>query len=214
MKYKTSIYQVIKKIPGFSFNVGYEFQVNENTKEVYFKNPNVIYGVLKRDKEFDGFDFEPFVKMGYMSKEEKESIDCPYEKGSYVVVNKYGEQSFKSTFISNDYKPRNEIYVIISDPFNTGSRIINIEARNVMTGEVKNIDMRKIMAVSKQYWFIDSHGNIKMTYFFLRPVEDKYRHATNNVFNSYASASLVRDKKRKLEVDNIDEFKKIVEGWK
>lgn len=187
-----TIYTIVKKIPGFTYPVKTEFHVMNN--EVYVNTKEFIYSTLKRAKEFDGFDFDSFVKMGMMKMVIKE-IESDYQVGDIVVYNEYGLTSVDNSFISNDYKPKNCICRVTSNPSLGKINSIYVNLSNIFTGEkYEYIETKKIYCKTAPYWFIDSHGKIQMTYFWLRPKDDRYRIAFNNVFHSYDEAQAARDK--------------------
>lgn len=206
-----TIYTVVKNIPGFNFNIGDEFHIVNNECYVKKKMNNSMYTALKRQSEFDSFPFGSF--SSNFKKAVKNVNDCPYEIGDLVVTNKYGLMYFQNSQCLIDSKPRNEIWKVKSNPTYTSDNRYKLEVVNIMNGERKEINEKQILAKSKPYWFIDSHGKIQMTYYFLRPVEDKYRIATDNVFNSYDNAMAARDAVKYNEISTMDKLKEYVENF-
>lgn len=202
------VYTIIKKIPGFMYPVNTEFHVLND--EVYVNTKEHIYSSLKRAKEFDGFDFYNFVKSNYMKMEYKQIED--YQIGMLVVYNEYGCDVVDNTFRSNDVKPKNHICKISSNPILTNIDNVKVNLSDVYTGvKYENVNVKKLYCKTASYWFIDSHGKIQMTYFWLRPKDDRYRIASNNVFHSFDEAEAARDKIKEFTLTT--QLKDFTDEW-
>lgn len=203
------VYTIIKKIPGFIYPINTEFQILNDG--VYVNTKEKIYSSLKRVEEFDGFDFDSFVTSGYMVKTITD-IKNVYQEGELVVYNKFGNSKVDETFVVDNTKFKNCICQVISKPFLCNINCVGYKLRNVFTNEkYDHVYSEDIYGATSPYWFIDSHGHIQMTYFWLRPKEDKYRIAINNVFKSYQEAKFTRDKIK--EFKSITIFKEYIDKW-
>jgi len=207
------IYKITKNIPGFTYKPNTEFHVINN--EVYVREYSFSrYLPMKRNEEFDKFNFDAFVDMGMMTREATDLPNCEWKEGDLVVYNRYGLEYFNSNFSINPKKTKNEVCSVISTPILEGKNIVYVTIKNVMDGREHKVKMTQLLAPSKKYWFIDSHGNIKMTYFWLNPLEDRYRIANKNVFVSHDASLRARENIYKKEMKNIEELKEFVMSWK
>lgn len=206
------IYKIEKKIPGFMYKPNTEFHVMNN--EVYVREYNFNkYFPVKRVPEFDGFDFRSFVEMGMITKESHKLEDYEYNVGNFVVYNRYGLEYFERSLIQS-CNIKNEVCVILDGPILKGKNMIYVKIKNVMNGEEHIVKDKALFALSKKYWFIDSHGKIQMTYFWIKPIEDRYRIANKNCFVSYDAAERARENVKNKGLKNIEELKEFVESWK
>lgn len=176
---KTITYKITKANSLFNLRVNDTFIIRNNQCFKKFVNETMF----TRCTEYDNFDFNIFVTAGVAEMTVKEESDSKYQVGDLVVYNIDGPQNIYME------RPVHKNQVCRVDNVMFSGKTIYYKLTNINTRE--QIDQRvketSLPSKSAMYWFIDSHGHIKSTYFFLRTYEDAYRFATNNIFYSYAA---------------------------
>lgn len=172
-------YTIVKENPLFVCKVGDVF--TKRGTACWLKHAKSHNNM--RCKCYDNLDLDMFVASGLATVTTKEVADPTYKEGDLVVYNIAGtgvitaqKQSHKNMICRiNDVKYR--------------GKTIYYSLKNIYTNEIVGEVKESVIPYStSMYWFIDSHGTVKQTYFWLRPYEDAYRIASKNIFNSYEEA--------------------------
>lgn len=203
------VYNYVKELPLFNLILGDKI-IRIGNKSYIRTNVN---SNLTRKTYLDDINLDDFTFLGYFEKTIG-CVDLPtFNEGDFVVTS---DDIANAKKIVPNPTCGNQVHKVIGIRIMkykyNGKLASTIKIKNVNTGKEQEISSDKIVCKTSQYWFLNSHGSVSATYFWLKPYDDAFRITTNNVYYSHEEAckaiakfSLDIDNKAKtLNPNNVD----------
>lgn len=192
------VYNYVKALPLFNLNLGDKI-IRIGNKSYIRTNVN---SNLTRKAYLDDINLDDFAFLGYFEK----TIECAdlqtFKEGDFVVTS--GDIANAKKIVPNP-TCSNQVHKVIDTKnmkYRYNCKLSNtIKIKNVNTGKEQEITVDKIVCKTSKYWFLNSHGSVSATYFWLKPNDDAFRIATNNVYYSHEEAHKAITNFR-LDIDN------------
>lgn len=192
------VYNYVKKLPLFNLILGDKI-IRIGNKSYIRTNVN---SNLTRKTYLDDINLDDFTFLGYFEKTIG-CVDLPtFNEGDFVVTS---DDIANAKKIVPNPACSNQVHKVI-DIKNikykyNGKLASTIKIKNVNTGKEQEITVDKIVCKTSKYWFLNSHGSVSATYFWLKPNDDAFRITTNNVYYSHEEAHKAITNFR-LDIDN------------